>query len=194
MSLKVLVHPIMKILSLITHPHVVPNPQDRRSSSEHRLRYFWWNLRALRPSIDSKGPSMIKAQKRSKEIGKIIQNQGFNRNFTKLREYFLYVKKTKIMTLFNSLSPLRQRSAILDYIRGNCVRSSVSAEPRGYIVYVYLRFDLNENSASGMRLTQKIVRSFHPADILQNGARVTQRRRIWIKSLFFFFCAQKVFS
>ncbi len=36
-----------KNLSLITHPHVVPNTQDLRSSSEHKLRYFWCILRAL---------------------------------------------------------------------------------------------------------------------------------------------------
>ncbi len=46
--------------------------QTTSSSSEHKLRYFWWNLKALRPSIDSKGPYTIKVQKRSKEIGKII--------------------------------------------------------------------------------------------------------------------------
>ncbi len=69
---KGLVHQKMKILSLITHPHVVSNPWDIRSSSEHKLRYFWWNPRALWPSIDSKDPNTIKAQKRSKEIGKII--------------------------------------------------------------------------------------------------------------------------
>ncbi len=34
-------------------------------------------------------------------------HQGFNRNLTKLREYFLYTKKTKIMTLFNNSSPPR---------------------------------------------------------------------------------------
>ncbi len=33
-------------------------------------------------------------------------HQWFNRNFTKLREYFLCAKKTKIMTLFNNYSPL----------------------------------------------------------------------------------------
>ncbi len=31
-----LVHPKMKVMSLITHPHVVPNPLDLRSSSELR--------------------------------------------------------------------------------------------------------------------------------------------------------------
>ncbi len=51
----------MKILSLSTHPHVVSKPQDLRSSSEHKLRYFWWNPRAFWPSIDSKGTTTIKA-------------------------------------------------------------------------------------------------------------------------------------
>ncbi len=119
--LKGLVHPKCKILSLITHPHVVSNPWDLRSSSEHKLRYFWCILRALWPSIDSKGPYTIKVQKRSKEIGEIIHVtsgvQFSNRNFTKLQDYFLYAKETKITTLFNSLSPLRQRSAILENIR-----------------------------------------------------------------------------
>ncbi len=32
-------------------------------------------------------------------------HQGFNRNFTKLREYVLCAKKTKITTLFNNSSP-----------------------------------------------------------------------------------------
>ncbi len=62
----------MKILSLITHPHVIPNPQDLRSSSEHKLRYFWWNPRAFWPSIDSNATDTFKAQKGSKDIGKIV--------------------------------------------------------------------------------------------------------------------------
>ncbi len=41
MCLKVLVHPTMKIMSLITHPHVVQNPKDLCSSSEHKLRYLF---------------------------------------------------------------------------------------------------------------------------------------------------------
>ncbi len=61
--LKGIVHPKMKILSLITHPHVVPNLKDLHSSSEHKLRYFWWNLRAFCPSIDSNGTTTFKAQK-----------------------------------------------------------------------------------------------------------------------------------
>ncbi len=35
--LKGIVHPKMKILSLITHPHVVPNLKDLCSSSEHKI-------------------------------------------------------------------------------------------------------------------------------------------------------------
>ncbi len=64
-TLKGIVHP--KI-----NPCVVPNPQDLCSSSEHKLRYFWWNLRALWPSIDSKDIFTINAQKRSKDISKIV--------------------------------------------------------------------------------------------------------------------------
>ncbi len=56
---KGLVHPKMKILSLITHPDVVPNPWDLRSSSEHKLYFsglwsckdpycLWEGQRALR--------------------------------------------------------------------------------------------------------------------------------------------------
>ncbi len=52
------------------------------------------------------------------------------------------------------------------------------AVPQGYIFYICLRFDLNENSASGMRLTHKSVRCLHPADILQNRATLNQRGRI----------------
>jgi len=46
-SFKGLVHPKMKFLWLITHPHAIPNAQYISSSSEHKLRYFWWNLRVF---------------------------------------------------------------------------------------------------------------------------------------------------
>ncbi len=62
----------MKIPSLITPRHVVPNPSNIRSSSEHKLIYFWRMLIALRPSIDSQDPYTINIQKHLKEIGKII--------------------------------------------------------------------------------------------------------------------------
>ncbi len=69
---KGIVHPKMKILSLITHPHVVPNSKDLSSSSEQTFRYFWWNLRALWPSIDGNTTTTFKAQKGSKDIIKIV--------------------------------------------------------------------------------------------------------------------------
>ncbi len=88
--------------AIITHPHIIPNPQDLRSSSEHKLRYFLWDLRVVWPSIDSNGINTIKVQKRSKEMVKqSMWHQGFNRNFTKLREYCCCAKKKRI--LFNYL-------------------------------------------------------------------------------------------
>ncbi len=59
-----IVHPKMKILSLIT----LMLFQTRNSSSEHKLRYFWWNLRAFWPYIDSNATTTFKAQKGSKDI------------------------------------------------------------------------------------------------------------------------------
>ncbi len=48
---KGIIHPQMEILSLITHPHIAPKPEDLRLSSEHKLRYFWWNLRVFWPAL-----------------------------------------------------------------------------------------------------------------------------------------------
>ncbi len=42
--LKEIVRLKMKMLLLITHPHVVPNLEEVCSSSEHELRYFWWQM------------------------------------------------------------------------------------------------------------------------------------------------------
>ncbi len=69
----------MRILSLITQPHVVPNPLDFRSFSEHKIRYFWWNTRAFWPCIDSNTIEMFKAQKGSKNIVKIIHASWYSR-------------------------------------------------------------------------------------------------------------------
>ncbi len=57
---------------------------------------------------------MNKAYKCSKSIVKIV-HQWFNHNFTKLREYFLCAKKTKITLLDDSSTP-RHHSAILESI------------------------------------------------------------------------------
>ncbi len=48
------------------------NPQDICSSSEHKISYFWLNLRAFWPSIDSNATTTFKAQKGSKDIVKIV--------------------------------------------------------------------------------------------------------------------------
>ncbi len=68
---KGIVHPKIKILPLITHPRVVPNLQDL-SSSEHKLRLFWWNPRTFCPSINSNASTTFKTQKGSKDINKIV--------------------------------------------------------------------------------------------------------------------------
>ncbi len=70
--LKGIAPPKMKILSLITHFHAIPNLQDLHSSLEHKLRYFWWNLRAFWPCIDSNATDTFKAQKGSKDIVQIV--------------------------------------------------------------------------------------------------------------------------
>ncbi len=54
-----------------------------------------------------------------------MSHQWFNRNFTKLREYFLCAKKTKITTLFNNSSSPRHPGAILDsitYVNNVCMQ------------------------------------------------------------------------
>ncbi len=89
---KGIVHPKMKILSLITHRHVFPNPQDLRSSSEHKLTYFWWNPRAFWPCIDSNTTT----RKVVRTLFKIVHV--IKRYFMMLQEYVLCTKKTKIMT------------------------------------------------------------------------------------------------
>ncbi len=45
---------------------------DLSLSSEHKLRYFWWNLRAFWPFIDSNATETFKVDKGSKDIIKIV--------------------------------------------------------------------------------------------------------------------------
>ncbi len=55
--------------------------------------------------IDCQVNNTVKAQKSMKDIVKNdVTSKLRHRNFTKLREYFLYAEKTKITTLFNNLS------------------------------------------------------------------------------------------
>ncbi len=85
--------PKCKIVSLITHHHVVPHPLDPRSSSERKWRYFWWNPRALWPSIDSNGTTPFKTQKGIRTLWKYsMWHQWY---FIKLREYLFVLKENK---------------------------------------------------------------------------------------------------
>ncbi len=62
----------MKILSVITDPHLIPNPYNFCSSSEHKLRYFWLNPRAFWSYIDRNATDMFKAKKGSKDMIKLV--------------------------------------------------------------------------------------------------------------------------
>ncbi len=75
----------------------------------------------------------------------------------------MHAKKIKITTLFNNSSPLRKRSAFLESIRWTQTVYAVLCQPHH---------------------TNNICH-LHPADILQNGATLTQRRRIVEKSRYF---------
>ncbi len=53
-------------------PSYRSKPQDLRSSSEHKLRYFRWNLRAFWPSIDSNATETFPGPETYKDIVKIV--------------------------------------------------------------------------------------------------------------------------
>jgi len=67
-----LCRPKMKILSLIIHLHVIANPQDFFSIFKTQMKFFWWNLRAFCPSIDSCATDTLTLQKVLKELVKLI--------------------------------------------------------------------------------------------------------------------------
>ncbi len=83
--LKGIVHTKMKLLSLIP-----PSCRFKPVRPPFIFRtQFLYSIRELCPSVDSKGPYMINAQKHSMEIGKTIHvSSGFNCYFLMLREYF----------------------------------------------------------------------------------------------------------
>ncbi len=120
----------MKILSLITHPHVVPNTQDLRSSSELKLRYFCLNLRALRPShrqqgsLHDQGPEKYQDDRQSSPCDISLSTVILRRH-----QNTFCAKKTKITILFHifistvSLVDVRSRQYMTQ------VRGSASADP-----------------------------------------------------------------
>ncbi len=89
---KGLVHPKMKIMSLITHPHVVPNLWELCSSSEHNLRCFWWNRRAIRPSHRQQHNWNVLRSRNvvNTSVKQSMWHQWLNFSLAMLGEYFFY--------------------------------------------------------------------------------------------------------
>ncbi len=128
-KLKGIVHK-KEILSLISHPHVVPNLQDLCLSSEHKLRYFWWNPRAFWPCIDSNATDRFKGQKRSKDkivhVTSVVQPLCYGA--TRIG-YFLCAKKTKIINFFNHFSLLCHSPLCIHVSTITQVCGAADAEP-----------------------------------------------------------------
>ncbi len=108
-----------------------------------------------------------------------ICHQWFNRNVMKLREYFLYAKKTKMTTLFNN-------STITPFWRvttGRKLRMLFCVSHATRIRCFHSNKSINK-------------RRSHPVDILQNSTTLMQRRRIFEKKsqTNIILCIEKVFS
>ncbi len=111
----------------------------------------------------------------------------------KLREYFLYAKKTKITTLFNNSSPLRQRSAIFEKIRWTQTAYAVLCQPHHTDTsssFIYALIWMKTAYPCAARLTQNSIRSLRPVHTLQNGAIV----ELLYKVVIFVFFAYKKYS
>ncbi len=99
--------------------------KDLRSSSEHKLRYFWCIPKAIWPCIDSKDPNMIKAQKHSKDISKIVHGTSVVQPKFYKAMTILFVCKAKIMTIQKCVYSVSHYIAILEcitYICNACMR------------------------------------------------------------------------
>ncbi len=114
------------------------------------------------PPVDSNVINTIKVQKRNKEIVKIMWHQWFNRNFTKLREYFVHKenKNNDFIQQFVSSAALwshvtfrSKHKRRKQHIRVQCCRHR-----KAYVVYVC---DTLRNGATGLRegdeLLNKVV-------------------------------------
>ncbi len=115
-------------------------------------------------------------------------HQGFNRKFTKLREYFLCVKKTKILTLFNNSSPPCHPIAPSWIVSHTKTTNAILCQ-QNHTRIRCLCFDLNVNSISAYICCLRMWYSpkWH--------YRVTWKKQIVESSHYLcFLCAQKVFS
>ncbi len=70
-----------------------------------------------------------------------ICHQWFNRNVMEMQEYFLYAKKIKITTLFDNLSPLRQRSPVLENIHWRQAACALVWQPHPADTFSMLWFE-----------------------------------------------------
>ncbi len=108
--LKGIVLPKLKILSLITNSHVIPNPKDLRSFSEDVFE-----LSDPPIETDRKDPNTIKAQKRSKDIVKLMHVPSVvQSSFYEAMRILCMQKKHFIQQFASSLSLY---SAILESMR-----------------------------------------------------------------------------
>ncbi len=104
-------------------------------------------------------------------------------NFTKLWEYFLYTKKTKITTLFNNSSPPRHRSVIFEYPPdANSIVLCQLSQTEKLSTFIVL----NENSISmwcGWHRTAYAI-CVHYGD--------TEETNCWIKLFLFSWCTNSI--
>ncbi len=114
--LKGLVHTKIIILSLITHPHVVPNPfifrtqikmfliKSEISQTLHRQQHNW-NVPSYRNVINT-------------SVKQSMWHQWLNFSLAMVQEYFFFcTKKTKITIYSTTLLPRVKSSAIVEYLR-----------------------------------------------------------------------------
>ncbi len=138
---------------------------------------FWWNLRALRPSIDNKGPYTIKVQKCGKEIGKIIHvSSGLRLLDVSVAPFWRISGGCKLRTHF-CISQTVQISLLHIF--------SFWFEWKQHILYAANIEECTQFPASG--IFSKMELGWHGIWIKETIIR----RRIWIKSLFFYFAHKK---
>ncbi len=155
-SLKGYSTPHFFFLSLITYPHVVPNPLKLHSSSEHNLRYFGWKPGGL--WLSHWLPSKYHCQGPEKS-----ERHCQKRCYVKIIQQFV-----------SSASPLRHFG---EYpLDANSLCCSVSVVPHGYAVF-YLC-----GAADKEQHTLFVFSGYSPK--WRKGD--ADEANCWIKSLFLF--------
>ncbi len=118
-------------LSLITHPHVILSPKDLRSFSEDVFE-----LSDPPIDTDSKDPNTIKAQKRSKDIVKLIHvTSVVQSSFYESMRIFCVQRKLKNYFIQQSASSLSLYSAILESMT---YLTTYATNVHGYVVCCHI--------------------------------------------------------